>query len=92
MATKNLKLRIEDLVVYAVKMYIQPISLLWVWAWLQLLVLLTTVAVVIWMSSGIGWTPLFIGVFICWISLTGIYVVLLILRSWSRHIVDRRTH
>ncbi|EGQ61025.1 hypothetical protein GGI1_04013, partial [Acidithiobacillus sp. GGI-221] len=31
MATKNLKLRIEDLVVYAVKMYIQPISLLWVW-------------------------------------------------------------
>ncbi|EGQ60932.1 hypothetical protein GGI1_03486 [Acidithiobacillus sp. GGI-221] len=91
MTTENRKLKIEDIVVYVAKMYIKLIDQLWVLGvWLTLL--LTIAAVAIWMPSGVGWTPLISTVFICWISLAGIYVVLLILGSWSRHIVDRRTH
>jgi hypothetical protein len=90
MTTKNLKLRIEDLVVYVVKMYIKPVVQLWVWVWL--LLLLTTAAVEIWVPSGAGWTPLVSALSIWWVFFAVTYAVLIILGSWSRHIVDRRTH
>ncbi|MEY2335700.1 hypothetical protein AAE485_14270 (plasmid) [Acidithiobacillus ferriphilus] len=91
MTTENRKLKIEDIVVYVAKMYMKPGVRLWELG-ILLLLLLITAAVVIWVPSGAGWTPLVSAVFIGWVSFAGIQAVLLFLGVWGTSIVDRRTH
>ena len=91
MTTKNTKLKMESLVVDFAKMYMKPGVRLWELG-ILLLLLLITAAVVIWVPSGAGWTPLVSAVFIGWVSFAGIQAVLLFLGVWDTSIVDRRTH
>ena len=92
MTTENLKLKVEDLVVFVVKKCNELDVWFWVDSGFGLPLLLITAAVAIWAPSGSGWTPLINAVLILWVFYAVAYLVSFLLVVWSWRIVDRRTH